>query len=130
LVVSNCFFKIANAFLGTFEKPTGAGHVGVDSSQAITGWMVADEFKSLLKVFQACFVVAFMYIRHADAKIRLSQTTPFARLAEVIQGSLGVVARNRVFADAAIDAGERRINHTGILFSVSLRKLTQGGFED
>ena len=52
-----------------------------------------------------------------NAEVSFCQTAPFPGLSKMLQRPLGVVARDRVFTYAAIDAGQCRIDRTKIMFS-------------
>src|SRR6185295_5596645 len=42
-VIADSLFQVTNAFVGALQKPAGAGHVGVDTAEDVTGGMITDE---------------------------------------------------------------------------------------
>src|SRR6185437_16869625 len=102
LVIRDRLFEIVDAFLRTFEEPTGASHVRVGAAEHIRGWPITDELQSLFKVFEPRFVISFVNIGHAHAEIRFSKTAPVAILTKTLERSLRKVARNRILSDRPV----------------------------
>ena len=74
--------------------------------------------------------MSFLGVRCCDPKICLRETPPIAGFAEVFQCSLSVVARDRIFADTAIDARQRRVDWSRLWLSAALGRISQSGFEN
>ncbi len=104
LVISDRLLEIIDAFLRSFEKPASTGHVCVSSAEHVSGWSIANQLQRLLQIFQPRFVITFVNIRHANSEIRFGKAAPFATLTEMLQSPLSIVARNRILADASINA--------------------------
>src|SRR5438876_7486691 len=104
LVITDRLFEKANAFLRSFHKPASAGHVAVNLAEQEGGRMIADELQRLAKVFQRRFVLTFMDVGRSETEVRFSQPAPIARLSITLQSAMRVVAPDRIFTDAAINA--------------------------
>src|SRR4051794_4717350 len=131
LVIADCFFKMAYAFLRSFEKPAGASHVRVNLAKQVRRWMIADQFQSLLEIFKSVFVMTFERVGHSDAEIGVGQPAPIARFTVMFESFLRVVARDCKFADASIDARERRVDCSQIrVRATTFCLFAQRGFEE
>src|ERR1043166_498888 len=75
--------------------------------------MIAYEIDRLVKVFERSFVISFLQVGDAQAKISLRQTAPITGLAITLKRAVRIVARNRVLSDVAIDAGQCCVGSAG-----------------
>jgi hypothetical protein len=99
-----------------FEKPAGPGHVDIDPAEQIAGGMITNQFCGLFEVFQTVFLLTFMNVGEAQAKISLGESTPIAGLTIPFQSPLGIITRDVVFGDVPINASERSVNRANFKF--------------
>jgi hypothetical protein len=103
-IVANRFLKVAHALCGRLRNQQ-TRPCSRRFSQAVTSGIVARQLQTCWKVFEAPLVDAFVQLRQRDPKIRVGKPAPFAGLAKMLERALGIIERNRILTNAAIDPG-------------------------
>jgi hypothetical protein len=109
-VVGNRFLEIVDPFLWSFQKPTGARHVGVSSTKDVSGWMIANKFLSLSEVLKTSFVVALLNVGYSNTKVRLCKPAPVTALSKILECALCVITGNWIFTNRSISTRKSRVD--------------------
>jgi hypothetical protein len=112
------------------EEPAGARHVGVNLPEQERRAAVADELDGLLGGGEPRLIAALKDVYEREPDVALGEPAPVARPPVVVERALGVVARDGILVDAAVDARERGVDGAALRVRPLLGRVAQRRVED